>query len=470
LSAGDRRVSARRDAFVVFGVALVARLAIVAWAHARFPPAEDGHYYDVLARRIAAGAGYTWLWPDGAVTYAAHYPVGYPGILAAAYAVFGASAAVAMTANAVLGAAGAFAAHALVAQGGASRARALAAGLTVALHPALVPYTAAVMTEGATASLLLVGAALATGARRTDGTGAARLAWPGIIAAGLAMGVATLVRPPSLLAAPVFGWLAGRGARSRLAAAAAVTAIALACIAPWTARNCVRMHRCAPVSLNGGWNLLLGARTTSGAWEPLVPPAECATVWDEAAKDTCFEGAARREILAAPGRWLRSAPAKLAVTFDYFGAAPWYLHSSGPEAFGDRDKLRLAVLETVACRLLLLAALLGCALQDGPRAFARKAIALAGAAAAATPPGWLGYLALVACIALLGRRGWEAAPPIVPATAAVVAATALIHIVFFGAGRYGLVVAPFVAALAASSLSFRAPPQGGLSGPLPGKG
>ncbi|HEV3192233.1 MAG TPA: hypothetical protein VGY54_17095, partial [Polyangiaceae bacterium] len=81
----------RRDAWVALAIGLSVRLAEVAWARGRFPPVEDGRYYDLLARRLATGAGYTWLWPDGAVTYAAHYPVGYPGILAAAYAAFGAS-------------------------------------------------------------------------------------------------------------------------------------------------------------------------------------------------------------------------------------------------------------------------------------------------------------------------------------------------------------------------------------------
>jgi hypothetical protein len=36
----------------------------------------------------------------------------------------------------------------------------------------------------------------------------------------------------------------------------------------------------------------------------------------------------------------------------------------------------------------------------------------------------------------------------VPMTAAVLVATAVMHAVFFGAGRYGLVVVPFVTALA----------------------
>ena len=146
---GDRR----RDALVAFGVALLARLAVVAWAHGRFPAVEDGHYYDVLARRLAAGQGYTWQWPEGAVTYAAHYPVGYPALLAVAYAAFGASAGVAMTVNALLGAAAAYGAHRIVDGEDVPRWRPLAAGLVVALHPALVPYTAAVMTEGVTAAL-----------------------------------------------------------------------------------------------------------------------------------------------------------------------------------------------------------------------------------------------------------------------------------------------------------------------------
>src|SRR5256885_7855973 len=46
-------------------------------------------FYHAVATRIARGAGYTWAWPDGVVTYAAHYPVGYPALLGAAYAVFG---------------------------------------------------------------------------------------------------------------------------------------------------------------------------------------------------------------------------------------------------------------------------------------------------------------------------------------------------------------------------------------------
>src|SRR5262249_21013843 len=83
-----------------------------------------------------------------------------------------------------------------------------------------------------------------------------------------------------------------------------------------------------------------------------------------------------------------------------------------------------------------------------PRAVWRKGVALAGAAAAVTLHAWIGYLALVACTALLGPRALTRTSPIVPLTAIVILLTAAVHAVFFGSGRYRLAVVPFLAALA----------------------
>ena len=83
----------------------------------------------------------------------------------------------------VLGAAGAYAAYRL-ADWGHSRWRPLAAGLAVALHPALVPYTAGCMTEGITASLLLLGAAAASRAKSTGG-------WIPLVTTSFVMAIAT---------------------------------------------------------------------------------------------------------------------------------------------------------------------------------------------------------------------------------------------------------------------------------------
>ena len=71
-----------------------------------------------------------------------------------------------------------------------------------------------------------------------------------------------------------------------------------------------------------------GSGRANASMKPMVVPSECATVWDEGAKDVCFERAARRDIAREPAAWLARAPAKLAATLDYFGAAPWYLHAS----------------------------------------------------------------------------------------------------------------------------------------------
>jgi hypothetical protein len=144
-------------------------------------------------------------------------------------------------------------------------------------------------------------------------------------------------------------------------------------------------------------------------------------------------------------------PAKLAATFDYFGAAPWYLHASNAAEFDDRAKTRLGTVETVVCRVLLLLALVAVGRMHGGRAMARKIIGLAGAVAAITVHGWMGYVALLSCVALLGGRAVGRAPIGVSMAAAVIAATALVHAVFFGDGRYGLVVVPFVTAMAFGS-------------------
>ncbi|MBX3223735.1 MAG: hypothetical protein KF795_24695 [Labilithrix sp.] len=467
----------RRDVLVVAAVGLLARLAVVAWAAQRIPPSADGAYYDKLATRIAEGQGYTWLWPDGAVTYAAHYPVGYPAMVALGYAVFGARPVVAMALNALVGTAAGVGTWSLVARASPRRSLALAAGLVVALHPVLVPYTAALMTEGVTTALVVVAAALAARARAAserDRAGASQARGPfarvrrarWLVLTGLVMGVATLVRPQTLALAPVLGWLAttghsegdrrplARALRQGATAALLVTGLALAVCAPWTARNCARMERCALVSVNGGWNLAIGTQTESGGWHELAVPEACATVFQEAAKDECFGREAAKTIARSPGRWLARAPAKLRATFDYFGAAPWYLHTANAEAFSYRAKVALGAFETLASRLLLAAALVTLLrARDGDSSSSalrrlRKALAAVGLVACVLVPGVVGYLALAGAIAALGPRALGRAPLVVPFTAAVIAATAVTHAVFFGAGRYGMVVVPFVAALA----------------------
>jgi len=427
-----------RGDLVTGTVAFAARAGVVLWSSGRFPPAADGVYYHAIAVRVAEGLGSTWLWPDGKITYAAHYPVGYPALLAIGYWLAGASPVVGAWVNALLGTVAAIAVHRLALQTlSPLRARwALGAGLAVALHPGLVMYTPALMTEGVTASLLAIAAWMAS---LRSGRGLALL--------GLVMGMVTLVRPQSLVLAPCLGFvsLAAGSWWQRLRRAGLATGLALLVCAPWTIRNCVRMQRCALVSYNGGWNLLIGAEG-NGTWMPIDVPEPCRTVWDEAGKDACFHREALGLIARAPGRWLGLVPTRLAATFDYAGAPGYYLHASNAEAFGDGPKVALGAVETIYERVAYLGALAFAGLAAGPRRRVRLVIAVVAALLLFQVHAYLGVLGLVMALALLGQS--LVAGPVLPsATFFVLLATAAVHAVFFGAGRYSMVAFPLVTAL-----------------------
>ncbi|MBW2526896.1 MAG: glycosyltransferase family 39 protein [Deltaproteobacteria bacterium] len=461
-------------------MSLVVRLAVVAWAWGKLPPVADGFYYHRLATRLADGHGYTWLWPDGAVTYAAHYPVGYPAALALLYRAFGPSPELGMLLNAMVGALGVLAVHRLLVPFRRRRVAWLGAGL-VALHPGLVLYTPAIMTEGVMASLLAIAVWAAASARRAR---APKRRWLLLALVGLLLGGATLVRPQSILLAPLLGlWIGARSLRGALTSGAVVTALALALCAPWTMRNCERMGRCALVSVNGGWNLLIGTDPDGrGAFAPLKVPDECREVFDEAEKDRCFERAAWTRIAAEPGPWLALAPRKLGVTFNYCGAAGWYLSEAGPAARAEEAKVAIGVVETIYQRLALLLAL-AAALPPGrvrrrlrtlriptDRAALRRAAQLGliavGAVFALLEPGWVAYVALAAALALR-RPSLLRSSAVYAGTAAVLVTLMLTHALFFGAGRYSLVAFPIICALAAVGARTLNRVAGSARGPAP---
>ncbi len=439
----------RRDALLVVAVALAVRLVIVLFAAGRFPPADDGTFYHLVAARIAQGLGYTWLWPDGAVTYAAHYPVGYPALVGGSYALFGAHPGVAMGMNALFGVLAALAAQSLVSRSAPRRA-ALAAGLFVALEPALVLYTPALMTEAVAGSLLVTAGAVAASARPEKAPLRA-------LVSGLVLGMAVLVRPELLLLSPIIGVLAaqGRGARRVLASMAVVLGASLAVCAPWTFRNCARLDRCALVSVNGGWNLYIGSSPLGrGGWasiEAIGVPAECRTVFGEADKDACFGRAGWSAIARDPGAWVALVPRKLAATFDYGTASAHYLSASNPSLVGDREKTAIGAAELLAQRVLLLLGLFAVARMKGPRRTARLVIFVLAGVGALLPGAWIAWVGLVVVALALGRTLF-ASPPTLLAVSAV-AVTAAVHAVFFGASRYTLVCLPSLAALAGTAFA-----------------
>jgi hypothetical protein len=353
-----------------------------------------------------------------------------------------------MLTNALIGALGVLALHQLVrAQAGAPTA--LIAALLAALHPGLVAYTPAIMTEGVTAALLC-GVVWATTRARDDG-----LRWWAL--ASLLLGAATLVRPQCLLLAPVVGAIGvGRhvAARRRWWGALAACVMALCVCLPWTLRNCARMDRCALVSVNGGWNLLIGTQPEgSGGWAPIAVPEACRDVFGEADKDACFAREARQRIAADPWAWLALAPRKLDVTMDYCGAGGWYLHDASPELMSARAKAWLGGVETLFDRSLLMLALL--AAWGGVASLrwriARVAVLALGLASAAYWHASLAWLSLV--VLLVWRRGGLSRRPLFVVCAALVSSVMLVHAVFFGSGRYQLVVWLLMCGVAALGLT-----------------
>ncbi len=452
----ERRVHAewRSEAAWLFALALGIRLVVVAWAASRFPPADDGSFYHTVATRIAAGQGYTWAWPDGAVTFAAHYPVGYPAILGAAYAALGSAPAVAMCVNAVFGALLVLGAYWLARSYAPERARWVA--LALALHPTLVLYTAALMTEALAAALVVMLAAYAAWLSESAG-GRWRL-----VPLGLAGGALVLVRPQLAPLLLVLGAVsvpstARQLLLERLLRAALVLGLGLALCLPWTLRNCAKMDGCVFVSANGGWNLLIGTMPHGqGSFAPIdgatVPP-ECRDEFGEAGKDRCFGRAGLRRILSEPGAWLSLAPLKLGQLFNHGAVASAYLSTSNPRLVTDALRGRIATVETLATRAFLLAACWGLfrSLRGStrrPLAASRTLAAVAGLLAL-SPWGYAAELCLLACLLLQlvvpGRR------PLLVVAAALLGLCVVTHIAFFGAPRYALIWLPWLPLLWASA-------------------
>jgi hypothetical protein len=434
-------------------VALLPRLFVaIAWAR---EPVWDGHYYHLGASRIAAGLGYSedvlshgvLLWKPWT-----HYPVGYSALLSLFYRVFGSHLLVAPLLNAVLGAATAILVHRIaLSHLGSTRAR--VAGGAAALHPGLIAYCPLVMTEIASAFLLvlLVWTLLHFRGR-----------WHAAVLGGVIMGALTLMRPASLLLVPLIA-LSEPRPLARAAGRTAVTlGVALLLVLPWTARNCMRMDGCALVSTNGGWNLAIGAITETGRFQTLHGKDGCPVVTGQVQQDDCWAQVGWRKIKEAPGHWLSLAPKKLAQTFDHESFAVEYVHEADPGAWPDeRREAARGLLTATHLGLLAAAALSVVALPLGRLKREEQywqigllvlisGLIFYGIADEQHPFHWLTVLApLLAFLPVPGRPYLGAVGRMVMATVLV---TALTHVVFFGEDRYHLFLSPLLCVLAAAAL------------------
>lgn len=446
-------------------IALLPRLFVaIAWAK---EPVWDGHYYHFGAQRIAQGLGYSEdVMAGGHLAWKAwsHYPVGYSAFLAGVYKLFGDGLIVAPLANALISTLLAVFCY-LVARYYISETRSRVAGALAALHPGLISYSALVMSE-LLAALLILSATWA--ALRLRGT------WRAVLTAGALLGLAALVRPASLLLAPLLFMTQPRPRSLALLKAALATALATVVVLPWSLRNCYRMDGCAFVSTNGGWNLAIGALTKTGRFFTLRASDGCPVVTGQVQQDRCWADVALRAIKRDPTRWLALADDKLSQTYDHESFAIEYLHESDPESWPEARRTAARQLLTLFHQLLLIGAALSVISWAGHRKQTRTGYVVQGtlfiavslfsahALARDNPPFYV-LAALTPLIALLPLPGRPPQGPAGRYLLGTLAVTSLTHVVFFGDDRYHMVVTPALCILAAAALR---PPTGRFGRPV----
>jgi hypothetical protein len=417
-------------------------------------PVWDAHYYHFGAQRIAQGLGYsddiliggTAVWHPWC-----HYPVGYSALLGATYRVFGSGQLVGPLLNVAIGTLTIIAAHRL-ARVFLSPTRSRWAATLTAIHPGLIAYSAVLMTEPLAAlSLLVTGiCAFAIAHRWRDGL------------TGLVIGLASLVRPPSLLALPVLLFAHARPVRRGLVAVTIAGLVALATIAPWTIRNCRVMDGCALISTNGGWNLAIGALTPSGRFHTLRAEDGCRIVTGQVQQDRCWARIGWQTIAADPGAWFAKIPAKLENTFNHESFPIAYLAEANPQAWSNDRQAWGRILLTTFHHLLLIAATFAVFARprdiNNPRVLLYQLVpvlavlSLATHAVLSDQPSlyWLAPLMVLA--SLIPWAGTAARSSVERYLFGTVAATALTSVIFFGEDRYHMVVSPILCILAAAAL------------------
>jgi 4-amino-4-deoxy-L-arabinose transferase-like glycosyltransferase len=439
---------------VVALVAFLPRLYVaIAWSK---EPVWDGHYYHLGAERLAGGFGYSedaivggqLLWKPWV-----HYPPGYSLLLAFFYLILGSGLLVAPVLNALIGA-GLTAASHRVAWHFTTPSRARLAAALVALHPGLIVYSSLVMTELLSALLLLVAALIVL---TFPGS------WKAYAGAGLVLGFAALVRPVSLSSLPLLALMGQRPSTQHFLRTGIAVLVAFAVVLPWTYRNCQKLDGCSLISTNGGWNLAIGAITPTGRFHTLKPSDGCAVVKGQVQQDDCWRAVGEKRIKADPARWLGMVPKKLEQTYNHESYQVEYLHEADPATWTEPRRVAGREFLTFFHRLLLVAAALSAvsALHwvkpppwDDAVQIGLLVATMMFATFAATRDERPFYVlpALLPLIALLPIPGRPQLGPAGRYLMATLAATTLVHAVFFGEDRYHLVVTPFLCILAAGAL------------------
>ncbi len=328
------------------GIVAVGAVLRVVWALKAQQPGElrDPVLYLILGDHVAAGDGFTYGFEADQGT-SAYYPPGYPvalggvawlvRLVASDAAIFD----VAIWFNVVLSVATIGLVFVLARRVAGDRAG-LAAAAIWALWPNLVFHSGIVLTETLFLFLLVALLIVLLG----DAAAAAAPGRARLVVVGVLFGLTLLVRPVSVVMAPVLlvlWW--GRGARAALGRLALVGGVTLAVLVPWSVRSTLAMDAPVLMSLNFGDNLCLGHNPgASGGFGDLG--AYCYTADDlqrpesETRRQSENIDLALTYIREHPGTTLSRTPSKLRITLqdDYdglrvaedFGARPLFSSST----------------------------------------------------------------------------------------------------------------------------------------------
>lgn len=316
---------------VIAGVAAVPRVLWLLVASRSPVGLFDPQIYLSAAQSIAAGNGYRSL--TGTVT--TYYPPGYPFFLGAIYWVsdlLGLTGRFFTVVAVIQGTLGVLAVLgvAVIATRIAGTRAGMAAGLVVALWPNLILHTTLLLSE---TLFIAISVAVVLGVMMAlDHDGATSYAWIG--ATGIASGLAVLTRPqsgffivPVVMASALvsrFGW------RHTLRVVGVLLAGLVLVVAPWTARNAAVMGSAVLVSTNVGDNICIGFNPDANGGFAMAPACQAETSYtDGPAEEVSRDAELKSKSISWARNNLRRVPglsvSKLRITFE-----------------GDHDALRAA--------------------------------------------------------------------------------------------------------------------------------
>lgn len=312
--------------WVALALLLLTRLALVLGVPVT--QSSDLAWYYSRAMELVSSGSYS---ERGVPT--AYWPVGYPAFLAGVLAVGGRSVLAGQLANVALSALCLVLLYHWCVQRFESTRVAGVAALLLAIYPNHMGYSVGLYSEPLFTALLLAIFLLV----QPDA------GWGRVIAAGVLVGLATLVKAQMLLLGPllllVLAWSKWRIAAlgPAIVRAGLATLAMVAIVAPWTYRNAIVMGAPVPVSTNGGMSLLSAnnpSMTTGLGYDfreddDLVRSARF-SVADQVAADRRAKALALAWIRENPGTFLALMPKKLFRLWFPDGESEWIFQAGYP--------------------------------------------------------------------------------------------------------------------------------------------